>query len=106
VNTGFSIYYVGAKNHYISRSVVLSGWYVSGGKKGKKSMFSGQISPCFMLFMPNKFLIFNILTGYFHSVFIPLHLCSCLCFAFYICFPAFRRAGYGYYYFFKYNIMI
>ena len=40
------------------------------------------------------------------SVFIPLHLCSCLCFAFYICFPAFRRAGYGYYYFFKYNIMI
>ena len=24
----------------------------------------------------------------------------------YICFPAFRRAGYGYYYFFKYNIMI
>jgi hypothetical protein len=68
---------VGAKNHYISRSVVLSGWYVSGGKKGKKSMFSGQISPCFMLFTPNKFLIFNILTGYFHSVFIPLHLCSC-----------------------------
>jgi hypothetical protein len=97
---------VGAKNHYISRSVVPSGWYVSGGKKGKKSMFSGQISPCFMLFTPNKFLIFNILTGYFHSVFIPLHLCSCLCFAFYICFPAFRRAGYGYYYFFKYNIMI
>jgi len=106
VNTGFSIYYVGAKNNYISRSVVPSGWYVSGGKKGKQSMFSGQISPCFILLILNKFLIFNILTGGFHSVFIPLHLRSCLCFAFYICFPAFRRAGYGYYYFFKYNIMI
>lgn len=69
-------------------------------------MFSGQISPCFILLILNKFLIFNILTGGFHSVFIPLHLRSCLCFAFYIYFPAFRRAGYGYYYFFKYNIMI
>ena len=44
MNTGFSIYYVGAKNHYISRSVVPSGWYVSGGKKGKKSMSVSSIS--------------------------------------------------------------
>ena len=34
---------MGAKNHYISRSVVPSGWYVSGGKKEEIHVFGVNI---------------------------------------------------------------